>query len=152
MARLFATPAAFKASLEARLKNVAAQRGTNINSLRLKLVIERLLARLFALPNPPWILKGGYAMELRYRPRARATRDIDLTCDGDNATPLAARLAAARDQMQEAAEADLNDFLSFQIGSPKTELAGAPAGGARFPYDLDSAYEILSRFWADVMK
>ncbi len=59
MARTFATPAAFKASLEARLKNVAAQRGADINSLRLKLVIEPLLARLFASPNPPWILKGG---------------------------------------------------------------------------------------------
>ncbi len=60
MARLFATPAAFKASLEARLKNVAAQRGKDINSLRLKLVIERLLARLFAPLNPQWILNGEY--------------------------------------------------------------------------------------------
>lgn len=150
MARNFATPAAFKASLEARLKNVAAQRGTDINSLRLKLVIERLLARLFASQNPPWILKGGYAMELRYRPRARTTRDIDLTCAGDSAAPSAARLAAIRDQMQEAAEADLHDFLSFTIGAPKTELAGAPLGGARFPCEAFLAGKTYGRFHIDL--
>ena len=61
MAKSYATPAAFKASLEARLRAVAAERGLPINTLRLKLVIERLLARLFARPNPPWLLKGGYA-------------------------------------------------------------------------------------------
>ncbi len=150
MARTFATPAAFKASLEARLKNVAAQRGTDINSLRLKLVIERLLARLFASPNPPWILKGGYAMELRYRPRARTTRDIDLTCAGDSATSLAARLAAIRDKIQEAAEADLHDFLTFQIGTPTTELAGAPLGGARFPCEGFLAGKTYGRFHIDL--
>jgi Nucleotidyl transferase AbiEii toxin, Type IV TA system len=150
MARNFATPAAFKASLEARLKKVAGERDTDINSLRLKLVIERLLARLFASPNPPWILKGGYAMELRYRPRARTTRDIDLTCAGDNATPLTARLIATRDQIQDAAEADLHDFLTFQIGTPTTELAGAPLGGARFPCEAFLAGKTYGRFHIDL--
>ncbi len=78
MAKSFTDPIAFKTSLEARLRTLAAQRGIALNTLRLKLVIERLLARLFAQPHPPWLLKGGYAMELRYRPRARTTRDIDL--------------------------------------------------------------------------
>jgi hypothetical protein len=54
MPRSFSTPAAFKASLEARLKSVAAQRGIPINTLRLKLVMARLLVRLFDVPNPPW--------------------------------------------------------------------------------------------------
>ena len=79
MPRSFGTPGAFKASIEARLRILATQRGLPLNTLRLKLVIERLLARLFARPNLPWLLKGGYAMELRYRPRARTTRDIDLS-------------------------------------------------------------------------
>jgi hypothetical protein len=66
MPRSFSTPAAFKASLEARLKSVAEKRGVPINTIRLTLVIKRLLARLFAVPKRPWLLKGGYAMELRY--------------------------------------------------------------------------------------
>jgi hypothetical protein len=40
--------------------------------------IERLLARLVVDKDPPWLLKGGYAMELRFRPKARTTSDIDL--------------------------------------------------------------------------
>ena len=59
MAKSYATAAAFKASLEARLRALATERGLPINTLRLKLVIERLLARLFSQPNPPWLLKGG---------------------------------------------------------------------------------------------
>ena len=79
MARIFSNALAFKASLEDRLKRTAVERGVTVNALRLKLVIERLLARLFASLEPAWLLKGGYAMELRYRPRARTTCDIDLT-------------------------------------------------------------------------
>ena len=79
MGKSYNTAAAFRTSLEERLKQLAATSGAPISSLRLKVVIERLLARLFAASNPPWLLKGGYAMELRYRPRARTTKDIDLS-------------------------------------------------------------------------
>ena len=79
MGKSFKTAAAFRTSLEERLKQLAGTSGAPISSLRLKVVIERLLARLFAASDPPWLLKGGYAMELRYRPRARTTKDIDLS-------------------------------------------------------------------------
>jgi hypothetical protein len=39
---------------------------------------DRLLARLFREEPAPWVLKGGYALELRFK-AARATVDIDLT-------------------------------------------------------------------------
>ena len=116
MAKIFGSPAAFKASLEDRLKRVAAERALPLNALRLKLVIERLLARLFLAQEPPWLLKGGYAMELRYRPRARTTRDIDLTVEHDgNDRALPARLEHVREELQSAAEVDLGDYLTFQI-------------------------------------
>jgi hypothetical protein len=149
MPRFFATPAAFKASLEARLKTVAEKRGIPINTLRLKLVIERLLARLFASPNPPWLLKGGYAMELRYRPRARTTRDIDLTCSSPEQT-LEQRLAAIREQLQDAAEKDLGDYLNYRIEAPSSELTGAPLGGARFPCEAFLAGKTYGRFHIDL--
>jgi hypothetical protein len=34
------------------------------------------LCRLFAEPNPPWVLKGGYASELKFA-KARTTKKID---------------------------------------------------------------------------
>ncbi len=150
MAKSYATPAAFKASLEARLRTVAAERGLPINTLRLKLVIERLLARLFARPNPPWLLKGGYAMELRYRPRARTTRDIDLTCDTTGDQELQTRLRGIREQLQIAAEIDLGDHLTFRIEEAQTELAGAPLGGARFPCEAFLAGKTYGRFHIDL--
>lgn len=150
MAKAFASPAAFKASLEARIKTIAAQRGIPINTLRLKLVIERLLARLFAQTNPPWVLKGGYAMELRYRPRARTTRDIDLTCAADGSADLQARLRIVRDQLQAEAETDLGDYLTFRIEEAQTELTGAPLGGARFPCEALLAGKTYGRFHIDV--
>ena len=45
--------------------------------LRSEVAFDRLLARLFARDDAPWVLKGGYALELRMK-EARATRDIDL--------------------------------------------------------------------------
>ena len=61
-----------------RLRTGAQERGVQIQGLRLKVAIERLLARLVVEKEPPWLLKGGYAMELRFRPKARTTSDIDL--------------------------------------------------------------------------
>lgn len=150
MTKSFATPAAFKTSLETRIRTLAADRNMPINTLRLKLVIERLLARLFDRANPPWILKGGYAMELRYRPRARTTRDIDLTCAVPGDMELRARLRLVRDQLQTAAETDLGDFLTFRIEEPQAELAAAPLGGARFPCEAFLAGKTYGRFHIDL--
>jgi hypothetical protein len=150
MGKSFATPAAFKASLETRLRAHASAQGIPLNTLRLKLVMERLLARLFAQPDAPWLLKGGYAMELRYRPRARTTRDIDLTYPAPGAADLAARLAQVRDELQVAAAADLGDFLSYRIEAPSMELAGAPLGGARFGCEAFLAGKTYGRFHIDL--
>jgi hypothetical protein len=48
-------------------------------TVQLKFAMERLLARLFHAPDPPWLLKGGFAMDLRFRPKARTTKDVDLS-------------------------------------------------------------------------
>ncbi len=149
MGKTFKTAAAFRTSLEERLKQRAADSGVPINSLRLKVVIERLLARLFLAGDPPWLLKGGYAMELRYRPRARTTKDIDLSVK-TIATELFDRLRDVRDQLQAAANEDLGDFFLFQIGEPSSELQGAPDGGARFPVNALVAGRTFAKFHLDV--
>ena len=147
----FATPAAFKTSLEDRLKRSAAERGIPLNTLRLKFVMERLLARLFATPDPPWLLKGGYAMELRYRPRVRTTRDLDLSVgNADAAATLQARMERVRDELQEAADVDPGDYLRYTIAAAQSELQGAPLGGARFPCEVTLAGKLYGRFHIDL--
>ncbi len=150
-ARRFEDPAAFRQSLEERLRQAAAARGLAVNALRLKLLIERLLARLFAEPDPPWLLKGGYAMELRFRPRARTTKDLDLACTSEVAGGRSAgRLDVVRTRLQEAAARDLGDFLVFRIGEPARLIEAAPEGGARFPVVVMLAGREYGRFHVDI--
>src|SRR5260370_27755022 len=80
-AKLYKTAGAFRTALETRLQARAQVERTDLQRLRRQGAFDRFLARLFPkVPNGtyPWILKGGYAMELRIR-SARTTKDIDLT-------------------------------------------------------------------------
>jgi hypothetical protein len=151
VAKQFKSANAFKTSLEGRLKAVAEERKVPLHTLRLKAVIERFLARLFHAPDSVWLLKGGFALELRYRPRARATKDVDLAIGlgviQDEAERSPDRL---RERLQEAAEVDLGDYLLFLIGAAQQELAGAPLGGARFPCEAVLDGKSYARFHIDV--
>lgn len=151
MAKTYKTAAAFRVALETRLSTMAKERGVPLHSLRLKVVIERLLARLFNTANPTWLLKGGYAMELRYRPHARTTKDIDLTMRKDVSTSAKQiRIEEIRDQLQEQAAIDMSDYFQFRIGSARMDLQGAPEGGARFPCDCLVAGKIYAQFHIDL--
>src|SRR5829696_1992784 len=127
MAKTYRTAAAFKTALEDHLRKLAAARGIPFSTLQLKFTIERLLARLFAADPAPWLLKGGFAMDLRFRPKARTTKDVDLSVALVSVDPTAP-LASLRERLQEAADTDLGDYLTFRIGEPKKELTNAPKG------------------------
>ncbi len=109
MARRFGSAAAFKASLEASLRKLASERRVPLSTLQLKFAIERLLARLFHSPAPPWLLKGGFAMDLRFRPHARTTKDVDLGVPLASAGFAVDFSGALRDQIQEAVDVDLQE-------------------------------------------
>jgi hypothetical protein len=148
MNQRYPTAAAFRQAVEDRVRVVAEERGVPINDLRQKLVMERLLVRLFSRPGMPWLLKGGYAMDLRYRPSARTTRDLDLTVSSD-LPDLFARLDAFREQLQEAGGFDADDYLVFRVGVARGELTVPPEGGARFPVVAVFAGREYARFHVD---
>jgi len=106
---------------------------------------------MFQIPDPLWLLKGGFALELRYRPRARTTKDIDLTV-GRGRVPAEwdRNPEWLRERLQEAAAVDLGDYLEFRIGTAQAELAGAPLGGARFPCEAILAGKSYAKFHIDV--
>jgi hypothetical protein len=64
MYRTYATAGAFRRALEERLKRTAQADQIDINRLRRQVAFDRLLARLFRENSAPWVLKGGYALEL----------------------------------------------------------------------------------------
>lgn len=122
----------FRVALEHRLQKHAAGSGLNLQRLRRTVAFNRFLARIFASKISPWVLKGGYAMELRLH-KARATLDVDLgfrgvpEAGGEIQTDYLQRLLAS------AAKADLEDFFLFEIGGVQMELDGPVYGGARYP-------------------
>ena len=69
---------AFRRALENRLRTKSVQSGTPLVRLRKMVSFERFLARLLHHQPEQWIIKGGFALQLRMGDRARATKDIDL--------------------------------------------------------------------------
>ncbi len=69
--------AGFRQQLLARLRSRALQERVSAQRLQQRVAFERLLERLNG-QQPAWVLKGGFALELRYGWEHRPTRDIDL--------------------------------------------------------------------------
>jgi hypothetical protein len=112
---------------------------------------DRLLARLFHSAEAPWVLKGGYAMELQLR-IARTTVDIDLTLPaGSNlSSEDAPASATVREMLQDAAGIDLGDWFVYTVRAPIMDLDAAPYGGARYPIECRMDGRIFARFHLDV--
>ncbi|MBN1660732.1 MAG: nucleotidyl transferase AbiEii/AbiGii toxin family protein [Anaerolineae bacterium] len=153
----YETPSAFRMALEERLRTISLRQQTDLERLRRRVAFERLLARLFADADPPWFLKGGYALELRLPQRARSTRDLDLTVPDPGRLPLPPQPEPSRSgtaglylALQLAAEHDLQDGFRYLIGLPKGELTGAPGGGIRCPVEARLAGRTFARFHVDV--
>ena len=144
--RQYASAAAFRAALEARLQTIAKAEGIDMQRLRRQVSFDRLLVRLFADKNAPWLLKGGYAMELRLQ-RARTTKDIDLTVAAGIEGGQARLLALLQDS---ASVMVGDDFFSFTIGASVLDLEGAPEGGARYPVTASLAGREFTKFQLDV--
>jgi len=78
--RSYANAASFRRALEDRLRDVARQRGVQIQGLRLKVAIERLLARLFDGAAPPRPTPRPAQRPRRSRARlARSLRALPIT-------------------------------------------------------------------------
>ena len=143
----YKTPIALRRALEDRLMAAVRREGGDIQRMRRQAAFDRLLCRLFHEPDAPWLLKGGYAMELRIR-AARTTRDVDLAIRN-----LPAKKwddAAIRSLLESAASVDLQDGFEFTIGAPTMDLDAAPYGGSRFPVEAQMAGRRFASFHLDV--
>lgn len=135
---------AFRRALEDRLAAAAKAENTDLQRIRRQVAFDRLLARLFAEGNPPWRLKGGYALELKLDV-ARSTRDLDLGLSSPQHPPIDLLTA-----LQDAALKEAGDYFAYQIGEAIMELDGAPYGGARHPVEAHLDGRLFARFHLDV--
>jgi hypothetical protein len=148
-ARTYATAAAFRTALEERLKNLSRAEQVDINRLRRQVAFDRLLARLFRDEGAPWALKGGYALELRFK-AARSTIDIDLALQRVVASAEgSAVVGTVRDMLQVAADVSLDDWFEYMIGPPVMDLTAAPYGGARYSVETRMDGRVFAKFHLD---
>jgi predicted nucleotidyltransferase component of viral defense system len=142
----YATPAAFRRALEDRLRERSELQGESLARLRRLVAFDRVLARLFAVEgDAPWIVKGGFGLEVRYRMAARTTKDLDLSAVVEGGAK-----SSLRERLQEAAERHVGDDFVVTIGSPDSRRRGPKAGPVRFPVEVRLAGRAFARFHLDV--
>ena len=146
--KAYSTAGAFRRAREDRLKRIAHEEGVDVNRLRRQVAFDRLLARLFQPAQAPWVLKGGYALELLFD-TARATIDIDLTLPDLDMTGGQSS-DVIREMLQQAAGTSVDDWFEFTVAAPIMDLDAAPYGGARFPVEAKMDARIFARFHLDI--
>ena len=147
--KTYATAGAFRRALEERLKNLSMTEEVDVNRLRRQVSFDRLLARLFRDDAAPWVLKGGYALEIRFK-SARSTIDIDLTVQRvTGAADDRDAVRAIREMLQARADVPFDDWFEFTIGAPTMDLLAAPYGGARYSIEARMDGRIFARFHLD---
>jgi hypothetical protein len=123
----YKTGEAFRRALEERLRQQSLGGGQSLTRLRKMVAFDRFLARLADKEPEAWIVKGGFAFQLRLGTRARTTKDIDVSTT-NRWTPeeTIAHLRAV-------ASLTLGDWFEFEVGEPAEAATGAPGQGLRFP-------------------
>lgn len=137
----YADAAAFRQALEQRLRTRTAGDGARLTRDRKRVAIDRLLARLVEAAPDGWLLKGGFALDLRLSERARSTRDVDIEWKAAEAELF--------DTLIHASELETDDFFTFEV-----ELTGAPperlGGSHRFRATAHLAGRQFETFLLDV--
>jgi hypothetical protein len=131
---------AFRMALEQRLKDGAGD-GAALNRDRKRVAFDRLLVRLQAVAADRWVLKGGFALDLRLAARARSTKDVDIEWRAEQEGLL--------DALLDATDHDAGDFFTFGIeraGAPEDRLGGAH----RFRVSASLAGRAFETFQLDV--
>jgi Nucleotidyl transferase AbiEii toxin, Type IV TA system len=152
----YETAEALRMALEQRLNDRSRETGVSIDRLRRRVVFERVVARLAHAEPGKWVLKGGMALEVRLRDRARLTKDIDL-----GLRDAVSAHAALHERLVDALAVDPFDDRFVLAAGPVAELgpdggghttwrssvvahlAGRPFGGVRI--DVSSRAHELER-------
>ncbi len=147
----YQTAEALLAAISARLKARSKKEGLDIQRLRRQVAFDRFLIRLFSKKPTPWVLKGGYAMELRMK-NPRSTKDIDIAVRDEKlfSNDVATQNAMTLKTLRSFASIDLKDFFMFQIEDSIMDLEGPVYGGARFPVTAIVGGRLFVRFHLDV--
>lgn len=107
----FKSSAAFRRSVEDRIKAEAKATSRPLDNVRREFVFQRFLALVFAADDNDWVLKGGGGLLIRLA-GARFSKDLDLTH-----TSIESREDAV-DALRTAIEPQDGDYLTFSVVGP----------------------------------
>ena len=130
----YASDQAFRQALEERIRR--AYEGKEIPRIRKMIAFERMMARL----DGRWILKGGYAIQLRTE-KARTTQDVDLL-----ATEISHQ--EIEKSFREALDKDVEDYFKFYTSGRR--MIGDEVDSVRFLVTARVAGRVFERFHVDV--
>jgi hypothetical protein len=144
----YQTPDALWTAVNAKIRAAAnTDPQLNISNLQRQFVYHRFLARVFALGDGDWVLKGGTALLARVR-SARHSKDIDLY-------RRSGTLDTALTELARATALDLPDHFRFIItGTPviTSERPGQPDSAlATIPIDAYAGVQLISSFKVDLV-
>lgn len=150
-AKNYETPGSLRQALESRI-NARSSSHAELQRLRRLVAFDRLLARLFVDQNSPWIVKGGYGLEVRYGLKARTTKDVDLALPliGSRSDNPGGSIQKLWEDVQEAAAQDIGDHFTINVAAPRQEFDVPPGGGARFPVEVLLDRRVFAKFHLDV--
>jgi hypothetical protein len=136
----YATAKAYRSALEARIVNQHRETKENVSRLRKTEAFDAGLARLYANDHG-FVLKGGYALELRLK-TSRSTKDLDFVTKQFLRASLSMRKEVIPGSLRTILEQSLqsktggdDDHFVFVVGEAITELV---RGGGGFRYPIES--------------
>jgi predicted nucleotidyltransferase component of viral defense system len=138
----YATPLAFRAALDQRLKTEAERTGAGLARLRKRVAFELFLRRLVQVAPSKWVLKGAFALDLRLHVTTRPTKDIDIGRDDDT--------NAAIEDITAAQQLDLGDFFSFHANRTTAFDDTDEFSAIRFHVRAELAGRIFEQFIVDI--
>ena len=132
---------AFRRALENRLRTMSLQTDIPLVRLRKMVAFDRFLYRLFTYEPDFWVVKGGFALQLRLGGKARSTKDIDLL--------LLAEMHEIYPQLRTASAIDLGDWFAFEV-SDVVRSEADDVGGLRYSLQALLDGRTFERFHIDI--
>lgn len=147
----YSSPEAFRAALEIRIKKFRNP-NESLELARRKVSFEAFLMRV--MPSKQQVvLKGGFALHLRYDARVRPTKDLDAAIHDPGFINLKSTEVqrSMREVLEKIAAINTGDFFSFVIGESSTDLGlGREFIGFRYPVKAQIGSRLFDSFHIDL--
>lgn len=150
MQRKFKSETDFRTSLQTRLLVLSKEKEVNIQELMKKVAFDRFLCRIFSDKASPWLLKGGYALELQSA-LSRATKDIDLVLrSSQKVTGQEADTDFTKEVLIDFLKKEQGDYFEYILTGKSKNLDNAPYGGSRYYIECRIAKKRFINFYTDI--